>query len=233
MRWALLALAFAACAPSLPPARQLPLVGRHIMPAHVFSFGVASPDEAWLYVVTDGGRIDAVETATGNTRWTSAVPGLPVIAVEDGLFAVIGTRLAALSAASGEVVWQSDPIGLFFTNIGELRLSATQLEGDLYYSHPGSGMTAPGDFFAGRVVIDLATGRVRATKPPAFREFYRRERSPLTVAGLRLEVRSDSQITAGRWLKVTLVALDPATGVTRWTHALPSEDIRKAVVAAQ
>lgn len=179
----MLSLILAGC-PRLPPPSPPPpaVIAESASAAPVaVPYGVASADQLRLFVSNPAWHIDAVETLTGRTLWTSPEPAKPLVALDEGLLALVG-RQVVLYGPAGQRIWWSDalpehpplppganganPTDLGWSTLEDARVEHGRLHVVLLVVSAGGGMVAPHEDKVGDAEIDLRSGRVTATFGP-------------------------------------------------------------------
>lgn len=162
----------------------------------------ASPviDSGAVFIGSDGGRLLALDAATGEQRWTfttgTNLRGAPAAA--DGLvFTGGGTDggLHALDAATGEVEWSVETTGRLTV------YTAPVIEDGIVYAATGPTSGRDDTVFA----LDAATGEQLWATDVGTTVFA----GPAVDDGIAVVANADDG---------ELIGLDAATGQVRWTH---------------
>lgn len=140
-----------------------------------------------VYVSSEKGTVDALETATGHRRW-SARSDADVTPAGKAVYVVTGGRVRALDAASGAERWS--------THVGNGVISAPILAGTALYARDLAGTLH---------ALDARTGKKRWTFPTGITSY---PPPPVTVSGSRLYLAGPGGIVR---------ALDAASGVELWS----------------
>jgi len=210
--------------PALPP--QPPTAARPV------PYGVVSSDQRSIYVINAQHRVDAVDVATGATRWTSTWIGVPLQALDDLVLVLVERRVLAVRADDGLTTWQSEllPAPPIWSQLRRVALEQQRLTADLYQVHPGGGAGPCSERMTARLVLDLVSGRATATAAAGETRWdHCQYWQPATLpAGLTLTIEETPGGTRSEggleWMALQLVAKD-AAGAVRWTHAVPPADI--------
>lgn len=231
---------------TIPPTREAPArrglsLSATTARASIVPYGVAAPDGSSIYLINDRGMIDAVDTRTGATRWTSEAQGEPLLVVDGMVFALVGARVVACREASPAIVWSSDELP--FGKLRSVRLEEGQLKAQLMAIWGGSGMRQCGEQVLGEVTINLRTqgvsqalrngGQVNAQWQQESTACDRPDASRVKIAGnLELRVVRENELDrarkgpSGSWrLSRRVVAIEIDGERVRWSHAVPPMDV--------
>lgn len=209
--------------------------------ASIVPYGVAALDGSSIYVINDRGLIDAVDTRTGATRWTSASWGEPLLVVDGMLFALVDARVVVRRETSPAIVWSSDklPAG----QLRSVRIEGGLLKAQLMAIWGGSGMRQCGEEALGEITVDLRSRRVSHSPRnagPARPEWQQESTACNRADGLRVKLAGNIELRIERerdlerahrgpngssWLPRRLVATELDGERVRWTHAVPSMDV--------